>query len=114
MIQEASMVAIGAIGAATLSGIGIGARREPTAVAYPPQRALVALTPAPAANPERSGPVSAKAQATAPFLSHLIATAQGAPQTRERRQVDPNRATTTYATMMQAPAVSGRVVSASR
>jgi hypothetical protein len=40
---------------------------------------------------------------TAPFLMHLIATAQGAPQTRVRRRADPDQAIATYAAAMQKP-----------
>jgi hypothetical protein len=109
------MVAVGAIGATTVCESGLQARHEPAAaLAVPPQRALVALTPARPADPDQSRPLFAKAQTTAPFLSHLIATAQGAPQTRERRQVDPNWAITTYAAMMQAPTTTGLRISATR
>jgi hypothetical protein len=38
---------------------------------------------------------------TAPFLMHLIATAQGAPQTRVRRRADPDQAIATYAAAME-------------
>lgn len=37
----------------------------------------------------------------APFLTHLIATAQGAPQTRGRRRADPGRAISAYAAAEQ-------------
>jgi hypothetical protein len=40
---------------------------------------------------------------TAPFLMHLIATAQGAPQTRVRRRADPDQAIATYASAIQKP-----------
>jgi hypothetical protein len=43
------------------------------------------------------------ARPTAPFLMHLIATAQGAPQTRVRRRADPDQAIATYAAAMQKP-----------
>ena len=39
----------------------------------------------------------------APFLMHLIATAQGAPQTRVRRRTDPDQAIAIYAAAMQKP-----------
>jgi hypothetical protein len=54
---------------------------------------------------------SADVRASAPFVAHLIATAQGTPQTRKRRRADPDQAVAAYAVMMQfvtpaAPAVS--------
>jgi|HubBroStandDraft_6_1064221.scaffolds.fasta_scaffold256881_2 hypothetical protein len=53
---------------------------------------------------------------TAPFLMHLIATAQGAPQTRVRRRADPDQAIATYAAAMQKPtsARTGRGFARSR
>jgi hypothetical protein len=53
---------------------------------------------------------------TAPFLMHLIATAQGAPQTRPRRRAGPGQAVATYAAAMQKPAsvLAGRAFARSR
>jgi hypothetical protein len=59
-------------------------------------------------------PALANVRPNAPFLTQLIATADGHPQTRARRRADPNWATTTYAAMMRAPAASGRAVHESR
>ena len=73
--------------------------------AAPMQRALVPVAPARPADAAPSRPVRANSRAA--FLTHLIATVQGAPQTRERRRVDPKQAITTYAAcaaMMQIPA----------
>jgi hypothetical protein len=52
----------------------------------------------------------------APFLMHLIATAQGAPQTRARRRADPDQAVATYAAAMRKPGSmrTGRGFSRSR
>jgi len=55
-----------------------------------------------------------EARPTAAFLAHLIATVQGAPQTRERRRADPDWAITAYASMMQVPESAGRAVRESR
>jgi len=76
-------------------------------------RALVPLAPM-AAESDFMSPALADVRPSAPFLTQLIATADGHPQTRARRRADPNRATTAYATMMQAPAASGRAVRESR
>jgi hypothetical protein len=58
-----------------------------------PRTALVPLTPPDqgATGPGRCRPPAA------PFLAHLIATAQQAPQTRARRRAEPQDATTIYA-----------------
>jgi len=40
-------------------------------------------------------------RATAPFLAHLIATGQAAPQTCKRRRADPDLAVAAYAAIMQ-------------
>jgi hypothetical protein len=53
-------------------------------------------------------------RATAPFLAHLLATAQGVPQTRARRRAEPGRAVTAYADRMQTPPPVGRAVRESR
>lgn len=61
-------------------------------------RALVPLTPAPLAA-SRCGPHS---RPDAAFLAHLIATAHGAPQTRERRRAEPSDAIAHYARQVRA------------
>ncbi len=53
-------------------------------------RALVALTPAPAAHD------APQAYRQAPFLAHLLAMKDQHPQTRERRRADPNEALAAY------------------
>jgi len=45
---------------------------------------------------------------SAPFLAHLIATAQQAPQTRARRQAEPGEATARYAATAARPRGRGR------
>ncbi|SRR5579871_126628 len=75
-------------------------------------RALVRIAPEP---PILEASLrSADRSPTAPFLAHLIATFQGAPQTRLRRRVDPNRAVRVYGRMMQATPSAGRTVKESR
>ena len=108
------MVAVSNVDAATVVGSGRTSRHDPTAEAgaMPAQRALVRVTPASPAIGVSIRP--ANSHAAAPFLAHLIATAQGAPQTRERRRTDPNWATTAYAAIMQVPASAGRAVRESR
>jgi hypothetical protein len=76
--------------------------------AAPMQRALVPVAPARPADAAPSRPVRANSRAA--FLTHLIATVQGAPQTRERRRADPKQAITTYsacAAMIRIPASAG-------
>jgi hypothetical protein len=53
-------------------------------------------------------------RATAPFLTHLLATAQGLPQTRGRCRAEPNRAIMAYADRMHVPPTVGRAVRESR
>jgi hypothetical protein len=53
-------------------------------------------------------------RATAPFLVHLIATVQGAPQTRTRRRADPDQAVAAYTAMMQAAAPAAHAFSQTR
>jgi hypothetical protein len=44
------------------------------------------------------------------FLAHLIATAQHAPQTRERRRAEPEAANAAYATATARNAAAGRLL----
>jgi hypothetical protein len=60
-------------------------------------RALVPMSAARRIEPVRQ----CDPRATAPFLSHLIATEQGAPQTRKRRRAAPNQAVAAYTAMQQ-------------
>lgn len=76
-------------------------------------RALVPVAPM-SAEGGHTLPALANVRPNAPFLTQLIATADGHPQTRARRRVDPNWATTAYAAMMQTPTASGRAVHESR
>jgi hypothetical protein len=57
-------------------------------------RALVAVTPVAPREPVRPAPAS---RASAAFLAHLIATAEGAPQTREKRRLEPEEVSRLYA-----------------
>lgn len=75
------------------------AARRPTADSSEPvtteSRALIAVeAPAPS---ERS--FTHSRHPAAPFLAHLIATQMQAPQTRARRQVEPQEAISVYAAM---------------
>ncbi len=109
------MAGVSAVGAAAHVGPMIAGRAEiPAAVATPGQRALVPLqTAAPGASD--GTPVRlARATPDAPFLTHLIATAQGVPQSRERRRAEPKWATSAYAAAMQAPDAVIPAVSATR
>jgi hypothetical protein len=65
------------------------------------QRALVSLVPAAPADPAMARPV--RVSPNAAFLTHLIATAQGAFQTRKLRRADPYQVIATYAAMVLVP-----------
>jgi hypothetical protein len=71
-----------------------------------------ALVPVESLRPRRS--LTPAVRTSAPFLSHLIATAAGDPQTRERRRAEPEQAVNAYAAMMHAPTEAGRSVHESR
>jgi hypothetical protein len=107
------MVPVGRIGPATVIGSPRTPRQAPAQAGTPSaQRALVRIAPV-----DRASDVSirtAEARPTAPFLAHLIATAQSAPQTRERRRADPDWAIAAYAGMMQVPGSAGHAVRESR
>ena len=108
------MVPVGKVDRATVVGSGRASRHDlaTESGAMSAQRALVRVAPASPAIAASIRP--ADGRATAPFLAHLIATVQGAPQTRERRRTDPNWAITAYAATMQIPASAGRAVRESR
>ena len=84
-----------------LNGIGASERRRPSGLSHSADeqapaaetRALVAVPDAEAALPP--GPFSRLP--AAPFLAHLIATAYGEPQTRDRRRAEPDVAARAYA-----------------
>jgi len=80
------------IGASTgrrSSGLSRSAADQPAPTA---QRALV-----PVPEIDRSdSPASHSPRPAAPFLAHLIATARGEPQTRERRRAKPQAAAQAY------------------
>jgi len=78
----------------------------------PVGRALVAMRPAQSA----AGGFAHRtdARTAAPFLTHLLATAQGVPQTRACRRAEPARAITAYADRMHAPPTVGRAIHESR
>jgi hypothetical protein len=108
------MMPVGKVSSATGIGSGhtfsrdLGAEAAATLAQYAP----VPVTLQPSTNSVSPRPTDGRA--TAPFLAHLIATAQGAPQTRARRRTDPNGAIATYGAMMQSPAPAGRAVQESR
>jgi hypothetical protein len=108
------MVPVGRVGPATVVGSGRTSRQSPAALAGAPsaQRALVRIAPADPAS--GISPRTAEARPAAAFLAHLIATVQGAPQTRERRRADPDWAITAYAALIQVPESAGRAVRESR
>jgi hypothetical protein len=66
------------------------------------QRALVPVNSTRPADAGPSGPV--RLSPNAAFLTQLIATAQGASQTRKHRRADPDRVIATYSAMVLVPA----------
>ena len=108
------MVPVGRVGSATVVGSDRTPRQSPAAQAGAPsaQRALVRIAPVDPAS--GVSPRTVEARPAAPFLAHLIATVQGAPQTRERRRAAPDWAITAYAAMMLVPESAGRAVRESR
>ena len=108
------MVPVGIVGSATVVGSSRTPRQSPAAQAGAPsgQRALVRIAPVDPASGISLRTIEARP--AAPFLAHLIATVQGAPQTRERRRADPDWAITAYAAMMQVPESAGGAVRESR
>jgi len=80
------------------------------APAYLPQpgRALVLVGSGPQAAVDPAG-----SRPSAAFLAQLIATAQRAPQTRQRRRAEPSEVSTIYAAAAAPAARTGRAVSRS-
>lgn len=83
------------------------AARRAGADAPAPGRALVALSPVTRTEPTAFNSRRPRAD----FLAHLIATAQQAPQTRERRRAEPAEAIAAYA-KANAGVTAGRMVAA--
>jgi hypothetical protein len=89
--------------AMVLNGIGASATRRDTtaprsAADVTPVAEQRALVPVPGIEPsEQASPFFRRP--AAPFLAHLIATAQGEPQTRDRRRAEPIAAAQAYASV---------------
>jgi hypothetical protein len=81
------------------------AQSEAPAMPQSGGRALVLLQPAPT-----SGIGPAAQRPSAAFLAQLIATAQQAPQTRERRRADPGEVNAVYTAVAAPAAWLGRAV----
>lgn len=78
----------------------VPAQPEPAEVAAPaPSRSLVVAGAAPPSEPG----LKPGARPSAPFLAHLIASAQQLPQTRARRRAEPREAVVHYAALGPAP-----------
>jgi hypothetical protein len=94
------------IGASTSQRPGALSRSADDKAAPTEQRALVAVPDTEAALPP--GPFSRLP--AAPFLAHLIATAHGEPQTRDRRRAEPDVAARAYASAAERAGgvISGR------
>lgn len=85
-----------------LNGIGASAGRRTTAVSrsadgQAPVSGQRALVPVPEIDPVEERPCPLSRRPAAPFLAHLIATARGEPQTRDRRRAEPGAAALAYA-----------------
>jgi len=98
-------------------GFDSGCASDPNAAhtEIPTARALVSTKLGPA---ERgcsgSMPPAAQRYGNAAFITHLIATAQGAPQTRSRRRAEPDVAVSVYAAASRSPRPGGHAVSESQ
>lgn len=82
---------------AAVTGTGGSTRYEtprPKAIApIAADRAIVPVTPVNPAEKSRAAPLQ---RTNAPYLTHLIATSEGLPQTRERRRATPGEAVASY------------------
>jgi len=83
-----------------LNRIGASTGRRPSGLSrsaadQPAPTAQRALVPVPETDRSES-PASHSSRPAAPFLAHLIATARGEPQTRERRRAKPQAAAQAY------------------
>lgn len=78
-----------------------------------PSRALVAVTPVKLPpRPEADPPRTTTRPSAVPFLAHLVAMRDQAPQTRQRRRAEPAEAIQIYqAQTVTAPATPGRQMS---
>jgi len=96
-----------------LCGFDSGRGSDPNAARteIPTARALVSTKTGPA-EPGRSGSISPAAQryGNAAFITQLIATAQGAPQTRRRRRAEPDVAISVYAAASRSPRNAGHAI----
>lgn len=111
----ASISGIGAIdGTRSITPSRTLPRPEPAADTAARHRAIVPVAPPTVAESSGPNPVRPGTPATAAFLTHLIATERGVPQTRARRRADPNWAIATYAAAMRAPEAPTPTVSAMR
>ncbi len=75
-------------------------------------RALVAVAPVkPTTRPQSDRPRDARPASTAPFLAHLVAMREQAPQTRTRRRAEPAEAIQVYQSQTMTAPVNGRQMS---
>ena len=105
---------VGKVEPVMVVGSGAVLRERPAAAAGAPSahRALVRVVPVDPTVEISGRPADTRAATS--FLAHLIATVQGAPQTRERRRTDPNWATAVYSAAMQIPTATGQAVRETR
>jgi hypothetical protein len=113
MRQEAVVMLVGPIRSPTLDA-NVGSRRRAGAsgssgAPATSARAVIALQPI----EETSSAGIWTRRPSAPFLAHLIATDQHAPQTRERRRAEPDEAASRYAAAGAAVPLPGRVLARS-
>ena len=92
---------------------GIGSRQASAQIRdIRSSRALVPVTPAAAtARPEPDHPRAARPASTAPFLAHLVAMREQAPQTRTRRCAEPAEAIRIYQMQTMTAPASGQQMS---
>ena len=83
-------------------------------IAIPAKRSLVpvAIAAADDCSGHASSPRGPRNYPAAAFVTHLIATAQGAPQTRSRRRAEPDCAISAYRATSRRTLPAGRAISA--
>jgi hypothetical protein len=116
MRQEAVVMLVGGVRSPTLDA-NVGSRRRTATsgasgaagASATSARAVIALAPI----EETSSAGIWTRRPSAPFLAHLIATDQHAPQTRERRRAEPAEAVSAYAAAGAPVPLPGRVLARS-
>lgn len=110
---DAAKVSQTGTGETDMTIAGIGSRQASGQIRENREsRALVVVTPAAStARPTSDRPRTARAVSAAPFLAHLVAMREQAPQTRTRRRAEPAEATRIYQSQTITAPVNGQQMS---